>query len=68
MKGIEQFQQRLHYSVYPTQKFKTTTCLVSFAAPLSPETIAARALLPYVMEKATEALSLIHISEPTRRS
>lgn len=61
MKGIEQFQQRLHYSVYPTQKFKTTTCLVSFAAPLSPETIAARALLPYVMEKATEAYPSIEL-------
>ncbi|MCT4794331.1 MULTISPECIES: EF-P 5-aminopentanol modification-associated protein YfmF [Exiguobacterium] len=53
MKGIEQFQQRLHYSVYPTDKFKTTTCLVSFSAPLSKETIADRALLPYIMEKST---------------
>ncbi|WP_214824032.1 EF-P 5-aminopentanol modification-associated protein YfmF [Exiguobacterium algae] len=53
MKGIEQFQHQLNYSVYPTKKFKTTTCLVSFAAPLSAETIADRALLPFIMEKST---------------
>lgn len=61
MKGIEQFQERLHYSVYPTKKFKTTTCLVSFAAPLSAETIADRALLPYIMEKSTEAYPSIEL-------
>lgn len=61
MKGIEQFRNQLHYSVYPTKKFKTTTCLVSFAAPLSAETIANRALLPYVMEKATAAYPSIEL-------
>ncbi|EPE61974.1 peptidase M16 inactive domain protein [Exiguobacterium sp. S17] len=61
MKGIEQFRNQLHYSVYPTAKFKTTTCLVSFAAPLSVETIADRALLPYVMEKATAAYPSIEL-------
>ncbi|OGX80360.1 insulinase family protein [Exiguobacterium sp. SH3S2] len=61
MKGIEQFRNQLHYSVYPTDKFKTTTCLVSFAAPLSAETIADRALLPYVMEKATAAYPSIEL-------
>lgn len=63
MKGIEQFQHQLNYSVYPTKKFKTTTCLVSFAAPLSAETIADRALLPFVMEKSTEtypSMELFH--------
>lgn len=61
MKGIEQFRNQLHYSVYPTDKFKTTTCLISFAAPLSAETITDRALLPYVMEKATEAYPSIEL-------
>ena len=63
MKGIEQFQHQLHYSVYPTKKFKTTTCLVSFAAPLSADTIADRALLPFIMEKSTEtypSMELFH--------
>ncbi|MCC5892671.1 pitrilysin family protein [Exiguobacterium sp.] len=61
MKGIEQFREKLHYSVYPTDKFKTTTCLVSFSAPLSKETIADRALLPYIMEKSTEAYPSIEL-------
>lgn len=61
MKGIEQFRNQLHYSVYPTDKFKTTTCLVSFAAPLSANTIADRALLPYIMEKATAAYPSIEL-------
>lgn len=61
MKGIDQFEQQLHYSVYPTRKFKTTTCLVSFAAPLSDETIANRALLPYVMEKSTATYPSIEL-------
>lgn len=61
MKGIEQFRNQLHYSVYPTDKFKTTTCLVSFSAPLSAETIADRALLPYIMEKATQAYPSIEL-------
>lgn len=61
MKGIEQFRHQLHYSVYPTKKFKTTTCLISFSAPLSDETIANRALLPYVMEKSTELYPTIEL-------
>ncbi|MBR3216647.1 MAG: insulinase family protein [Exiguobacterium sp.] len=61
MKGIVQFQHQLHYSVYPTKKFKTTTCLVSFAAPLSAETVADRALLPFIMEKSTATYPSIEL-------
>ncbi|KGX93110.1 zinc protease [Pontibacillus halophilus JSM 076056 = DSM 19796] len=43
---------RLH--IIPTNKYKTNTIVLKFRAPLERETITKRALLPYVLQQATE--------------
>ncbi|AKG04528.1 peptidase M16 [Salimicrobium jeotgali] len=48
----EQQGYRLH--VLPTNKYKTVSIVVKWKAPLEKETITRRALLPSIMEKATE--------------
>lgn len=53
------------YHLVPTDKFKTTTILVTFSAPLEAKTLTSRAILPYIMEKSTAAYpSMKALREP----
>lgn len=45
---------RVH--IIPTDKYKTNTFVFRFKAPLNEETVTERALLPYVLQSATEKL------------
>ncbi|MCC2378482.1 EF-P 5-aminopentanol modification-associated protein YfmF [Bacillus wiedmannii] len=55
-------EQRLHelgglrVHIIPTDKYKTNTFVFRFKAPLNEETVTERALLPYVLQSATEKL------------
>ncbi|MDY8162504.1 EF-P 5-aminopentanol modification-associated protein YfmF [Bacillus thuringiensis] len=46
----------LRVHIIPTDKYKTNTCVFRFKAPLNEETVTERALLPYVLQSATEKL------------
>ncbi|MGG0299650.1 pitrilysin family protein [Bacillus albus] len=46
----------LRVHIIPTDKYKTNTFVFRFKAPLSEETVTERALLPYVLQSATEKL------------
>ena len=46
----------LRVHIIPTHKFKTNTFVFRFKAPLNEETVTERALLPYVLQSATEKL------------
>lgn len=55
-------EQRLHelgglrVHIIPTDKYKTNTFVFRLKAPLNEETVTERALLPYVLQSATEKL------------
>lgn len=58
-------KQGTTFHLVPTEKFKTTTVLVTFSAPLEEATLTSRALLPYIMEKSTAAYpSMKALREP----
>lgn len=58
-------KQGTTYHLVPTEKFKTTTVLVTFSAPLEEKTLTSRAILPYIMEKSTAAYpSMKALREP----
>jgi len=46
----------LRVHIIPTDKYKTNTFVFRFKAPLNEETVTERALLPYVLQSATEKL------------
>ncbi|PEL16527.1 EF-P 5-aminopentanol modification-associated protein YfmF [Bacillus wiedmannii] len=46
----------LRVHIIPTDKYKTNTFVFRFKAPLNEETVTKRALLPYVLQSATEKL------------
>ncbi|HDR8319563.1 TPA: insulinase family protein [Bacillus cereus] len=46
----------LRVHIIPTDKYKTNTFVFRFKAPLNGETVTERALLPYVLQSATEKL------------
>ncbi|MBO1625006.1 insulinase family protein [Bacillus cereus] len=46
----------LRVHMIPTDKYKTNTFVFRFKAPLNEETVTERALLPYVLQSATEKL------------
>ncbi|PEL88985.1 EF-P 5-aminopentanol modification-associated protein YfmF [Bacillus wiedmannii] len=46
----------LRVHIIPTDKYKTNTFVYRFKAPLNEETVTERALLPYVLQSATEKL------------
>ncbi|ARO58411.1 EF-P 5-aminopentanol modification-associated protein YfmF [Bacillus cereus] len=46
----------LRVHIIPTDKYKTNTLVFRFKAPLNEETVTERALLPYVLQSATEKL------------
>ncbi|MGN4445565.1 EF-P 5-aminopentanol modification-associated protein YfmF [Bacillus cereus group sp. MYBK79-1] len=46
----------LRVHIIPTDKYKTNTFVFRFKAPLNEETVTERALLPYVLQSATERL------------
>ncbi|QWI18055.1 insulinase family protein [Bacillus wiedmannii] len=46
----------LRVHIIPTDKYKTNTFVFRFKAPLNKETVTERALLPYVLQSATEKL------------
>lgn len=46
----------LRVHIIPTDKYKTNTFVFRFKAPLNEETVTERALLPYVLQSATENL------------
>ncbi|NUH86641.1 EF-P 5-aminopentanol modification-associated protein YfmF [Bacillus thuringiensis] len=59
MKLMEQQLQELgglRVHIIPTDKYKTNTFVFRFKAPLNEETVTERALLPYVLQSATEKL------------
>ncbi|HDR3347159.1 TPA: insulinase family protein [Bacillus cereus] len=49
----------LRVHIIPTDKYKTNTFVFRFKAPLNEETVTERALLPYVLQSATEKLSSV---------
>ncbi|MDF2082290.1 EF-P 5-aminopentanol modification-associated protein YfmF [Bacillus pseudomycoides] len=59
MKLMEQQMHELgglRVHMIPTDKYKTNTFVFRFKAPLNEETVTERALLPYVLQSATEKL------------
>lgn len=46
----------LRVHIIPTDKYKTNTFVFRFKAPLNEETVTERAILPYVLQSATEKL------------
>ncbi|MRC30191.1 insulinase family protein [Bacillus thuringiensis] len=46
----------LRVHIIPTDKYKTNTFVFRFKAPLNEDTVTERALLPYVLQSATEKL------------
>ncbi|PEB55135.1 peptidase M16 [Bacillus pseudomycoides] len=59
MKLMEQQMHELgglRVHIIPTDKYKTNTFVFRFKAPLNEETVTERALLPYVLQSATEKL------------
>ncbi len=46
----------LRVHIIPTDKYKTNTFVFRLKAPLNEETVTERALLPYVLQSATEKL------------
>ncbi|HEK9102352.1 insulinase family protein [Bacillus pfraonensis] len=57
MKLMEQQMHELgglRVHIIPTDKYKTNTFVFRFKAPLNEETVTERALLPYVLQSATE--------------
>ncbi|EJR96083.1 EF-P 5-aminopentanol modification-associated protein YfmF [Bacillus cereus] len=59
MKLVEQQLHELgglRVHIIPTDKYKTNTFVFRFKAPLNEETVTERALLPYVLQSATEKL------------
>ncbi|EMA6344406.1 M16 family metallopeptidase [Bacillus cytotoxicus] len=59
MKLMEQQMHELgglRVHIIPTDKYKTNTFVFRFKAPLNEETVTERAILPYVLQSATEKL------------
>ncbi|MGI2734323.1 EF-P 5-aminopentanol modification-associated protein YfmF [Bacillus cytotoxicus] len=59
MKLMEQQMHELgglRVHIIPTDKYKTNTFVFCFKAPLNEETVTERAILPYVLQSATEKL------------